>query len=117
MIFIGQEDMSLKERICFLWEKGRNRIESLLDPVDVRNFFQRSGYAIALSIVKYFCSLKYENEGVGSQMAMLSNSYTMDCPHVRGLSCVQVDKHGIVILNHLHQCRSCILRDISCLSC
>ena len=42
------------------------------------------------------------------------NSYTMGCPPVRGdnpralasgLSYVQVDKHGITILYHLHQCR------------
>ena len=46
----------------------------------------------------------------------LSNSYTMGCPHVRGvnpralasrLSCVQVDKRGITILYHLHQYRPC----------
>ena len=52
-----------------------------------------------------------------------SNSYTMGCPPVRGdnpralasgLSYVQVDKHGITILCHLHQGRHCILRDISC---
>ena len=52
-----------------------------------------------------------------------SNSYTMGYPPVRGdnpralasgLSYVQVDKHGIIILYHLHQCRPCILRDISC---
>ena len=45
----------------------------------------------------------------------LSNSYTMGCPPVRvdnpralasGLSYIQVDKHGITILYHLHQCRS-----------
>ena len=43
-----------------------------------------------------------------------SNSNTMGCPPVRGdnpralacgLSYVQVDKHGITILYHLHQCR------------
>ena len=43
----------------------------------------------------------------------LSISYTMGCPPVRGdnpralasgLSYVQVDKHGITILYHLHQC-------------
>ena len=43
----------------------------------------------------------------------LSYSYTMDCTPVRGdnpralasgLSYVQVDKHGITILYHLHQC-------------
>ena len=46
----------------------------------------------------------------------LCNSYTMGCPPVRldnpralasGLSYVQVDKHGITILYHLHQCRPC----------
>ena len=45
--------------------------------------------------------------------SVLSNSYTMGCPLVRGdnpralasgLSYVQVDKHGITILCHLHQC-------------
>ena len=44
----------------------------------------------------------------------LSNSSTMGCPPVRGdnpralasgLSYVQVDKHGITILYHHHQCR------------
>ena len=53
----------------------------------------------------------------------LCNSYTMGCPPVRrdnpralasGLSYVQVDKHGITILYHLHQCRPCISQDISC---
>ena len=47
----------------------------------------------------------------------------MGCPPVRGdnpralasgLSCVQVDKHGITIFYHLHQCRPCTSRDISC---
>ena len=49
---------------------------------------------------------------------MLCNSYTMGCPPVRGgnpralasgLSYVQVDKHGITSLYHLHvhQCRPC----------
>ena len=51
------------------------------------------------------------------------NSSTMGCPPVRGdnpralasgLSYVQVDKHGITILYHLHQCRPCKSRDISC---
>ena len=28
-----------------------------------------------------------------------------------GLSYVQVDKHGITILYHLHQCRPCTSRD------
>ena len=52
-----------------------------------------------------------------------SNSYTMGCPPVRGdnpralasgLSYVQVDKHSITILYHLHPYRSCKSRDISC---
>ena len=43
----------------------------------------------------------------------------MGCPPVRGdntralasgLSYVQVDKHGITILYHLHQCRPCTSR-------
>ena len=51
----------------------------------------------------------------------LRYSYNMGCPHVRGnnpqalasgLSYVQVDKHGITSLYHLHQCRRCISRDI-----
>ena len=51
----------------------------------------------------------------------IRNSYTMGCPPVRvdnpralasGLSHVQVYKHGITILCHLHQCRHCLLRDI-----
>ena len=29
-----------------------------------------------------------------------------------GLSYVQADKHGITILDHLHQCRPCTSRDI-----
>ena len=53
----------------------------------------------------------------------LRNSYTMGCPSVRGdnpralasgLSYVQVDKHGITILYHQHQCRPCTSCDISC---
>ena len=53
----------------------------------------------------------------------LSKSYTMGCPLERGvnpralasgLSYVQVDKHGITILYHLHQCGPCTSRDISC---
>ena len=52
-----------------------------------------------------------------------SNSYTIGCPPVRGdnpralasgLSYVQADKHGITIKYHLHQCRHCTARDISC---
>ena len=54
-----------------------------------------------------------------------SNSYTTGCPPVRGdnpralasgLSYVQVDKHGKTISYHLHLCRPCTSRDISCLS-
>ena len=52
----------------------------------------------------------------------LRNSYTIGCPPVRGdnpralasgLSYVQVDKHSITILYHLHQCRPCTSHDIS----
>ena len=53
----------------------------------------------------------------------IHNSYTMASPPVRGdnpqalasgLSYVQVDKHGITILYHLHQYRPCTSSDISC---
>ena len=46
-----------------------------------------------------------------AMLRKLSNSYTIGCPPVRGdnprvlasgLSYVQVDKHGITILYHLH---------------
>ena len=45
----------------------------------------------------------------------------MGCPPVRvanpralasGLSYVQVNKHGITILYHLHQCRPCTSQDV-----
>ena len=45
----------------------------------------------------------------------------MGCPPVRGdksralasgLSCVQVDKHGLTVLYHLHKSRPCTSRDI-----
>ena len=58
-------------------------------------------------------------------LAIIRNSYTMGCPPVRGdnpralasgLSYVLVDKHGITILYHLHQCRLCTSREMSCLS-
>ena len=53
----------------------------------------------------------------------LSNNHTMGCPPIRvdnpralasGLSYVKVDKHGITILHHLHQCRPCTSSDIPC---
>ena len=49
----------------------------------------------------------------------------MACPPVRGDNPralrvdylhVDVDKHGITILYHLHQCRPCTSCDISCYS-
>ena len=36
----------------------------------------------------------------------------MGCPPVCGLSYVQMDKHGITILFHLHQCRPCKSQNI-----
>ena len=51
------------------------------------------------------------------------DTYTVGWPHVRGdnpralaseLSYLQVDRHCITILYHLHQCRSCTSRDVSC---
>ena len=58
-----------------------------------------------------------------TDLELISNSYTMGCPPVRvdnpralasRLFYVQVDKHGITILYHLHQCRPCTSRDILC---
>ena len=55
--------------------------------------------------------------------SLTNNSCAMGCPPVRGdnpralasgLSNVHVDNHGITILYHLHQCRPCPSRDISC---
>ena len=73
---------------------------------------------------------RYKRPLAGTELApgqyspcCLRNSYTMGCPPVRGdnpqalasgLSYVQVDNHGITILYHLHQCRPCTSRDISC---
>ena len=63
------------------------------------------------------------HQSCGSCKEGLSSSYTMGCPPVRGdnpralasgLSYVQVDKHGITILYHQHQCRPCTSRDSSC---
>ena len=49
----------------------------------------------------------------------LSNNYTMGCPPVlgdnpRALATVDYLTRGITILYHLHQCRSCTSRGISC---
>ena len=53
----------------------------------------------------------FRTKGTGNTLDKLCNSYTMGCPPVRGdnpralasgLSYVQVDKHGITILHHLH---------------
>ena len=59
---------------------------------------------------------QHENIPIRVICGCTGNSYTMGCPPVRGdnpralasgLSYVQVDKHGITILYHLHQCRPC----------
>ena len=58
----------------------------------------------------YIC-VSVQSERVYLLGRSLSSSYTMGCPPVRGdnpralasgLSYVQVDKHGITILYHLH---------------
>ena len=65
----------------------------------------------------------YHYGSSADENSALSNSYTMGCPPVRGdnpqalasgLFYVQVDKHGITIFRHLHECRHCTLQDISC---
>ena len=61
-------------------------------------------YSFINSIVRYLHTLQLLQK-------LFSNIYTMGCPSVRGdnlralasgLSYVQVDKHGITILYHLH---------------
>ena len=62
--------------------------------------------------VSFFLSESNTESFVASvKQVLLSNSYTTGCPPVRGdnpralesgLSYVQVDKHGITILYHLH---------------
>ena len=80
----------------YLWHRGTGKVQ-------MRLFLYRASSAGT-------------HEGV-------SNSYTMGCQPVRGdnpralasgLSYVQVDKHGITILYHLHQCRPCTASDIPC---
>ena len=62
--------------------------------------------------------LAHSHSGVENLAAVvrISSSYSMGRPPVRGdnpralasgLSYVQVDKHGITILYHLHQCIPC----------
>ena len=69
------------------------------------------------------CNLLTRVHGVCNNCSflVLCNSYTMGCLPVcgdnpralaSGLSYVQVDKHGITILYHLHQCRPCTSSDI-----
>ena len=68
-------------------------------------------------------NVTFEVRPLYKMMCCICNSYTIGCPPVRGdnpqalasgLSYVQVDKHGITILYHLHQCRPCTSQDISC---
>ena len=79
-------------------------------------------YLAPLQKLKNLRCVKRFHDYVKLQHA-ISNSYTMGCPPVHGdnpralasgLSYVQVDKHGIIILYQLHQCRPCTARDISC---
>ena len=74
----------------------------------------------SISFDRHDCRL---NNCIACKARSTRNSYTMGCPPVRGdnpralasgLSYVQVDKHGITILYHLHQCRPCTSRGISC---
>ena len=58
----------------------------------------------------------YQQKSLTKKMRKLSNSYTIGCLPVcgdnpralaSGLSYVQVDKHGMIILYHLHLCSPC----------
>ena len=70
----------------------------------------------ALIWVQMFAKVSSRRQKLLLVRKELNKSYTMGCPPVRGdnpraiasgLSYVQVDKHGITILYHLHQCRPC----------
>ena len=77
---------------------------------------------ITVSVIRYTGYLNITKDPI-YLLLLLSNSYNMGCPPVRGdnpralasgLSYVQVDIHGITILYHLHQCRPCTSSDIPC---
>ena len=85
----------------------------------------RSGQRLCYSLSRKFGSYKHNSIVISSfcdwHAGNICNSSTMGCPLVRGdnpraiasgLSYVQVDKHGLAILHHLHQCRPCT--GISC---
>ena len=87
------------------------------------NWFESSQYTSEKLNVNFAAVLKTVHVINPPYLTNLSNSYTMGCPPVRGdntralasgLSYVQVDKHGITSLSHLHQCRPCTSQDISC---
>ena len=65
-------------------------------------------------VLKVLQAVAVSIEALKKKLGGISNSYTMGCPPVRGLSYVQVDKHGITIVCHLHQCRPCTSSDIPC---
>ena len=91
---------------------GQNAIVKIGERTNIRP--QKVMYSACLSLKeKYHWDTCY----------MLRKSYTMACPPVRGdnprtlasgLSYLRVDKQGITILYHLHQCRPCTSRDSSC---
>ena len=81
------------------------------------------GKRVILTSVQYSTIIDIVVPCIDIFMMRISDSYTMGCPPVRGdnsralasgLSYVQVDKHGITILYHQHQCRPCTSGDISC---
>ena len=61
--------------------------------------------------------VKFKEKGGLINSFTFAQSYVIVIPWVVRLYVdylVQVDKHGITILYHLHQCRPCTLRDILC---
>ena len=82
------------------------------------------GRLFSVCMVPLYCNyVNFTAFGTLRSHYAISNSYTMGCPPVRGdnpralasgLSYVHVDKHGLTILYHQHQCRPCTSRDISC---
>ena len=98
-------------------------LSCLNGPIKLIAYASSEEPAQTYSLVKAFATRKHKGGMKGEYQAKICYSYTMGCPPVRGdnpralasgLSYIQVDKHGITSLYHLHQCRPCTSRDILC---
>ena len=112
---VGIFHVHIASSAAFLHKSGVESIGALALPADVQGRLQMLVlHRQTASSLQCRCSLRKNG---------ISNSYTMGCSPVigdnpwalaSGLSYVQVDKHGITILYHLHWCRPRTSWDISC---